>query len=917
MRRAQGKSFGYVLVPLYVEQSRGETIEEAVTRSSYDEVWNVLNRLQEHDDLLAQIIGDMRIQRGETGGFDDSRFRERVEILGPSLPLDQLRSSITAACLDAVGDPWFERYGQLLAYKQAHGNCDLSARWSENQKLATWVVNQRVLQRDGVLEPEKVELLNRIGFKWNPFASNWRTNYLALLEYRKRFGHCRVPQDWTGNRKLAQWVKTQRMEYGRGELDRERRALLEKIGFEWASALGTWDERFAELCAFQKRFNHTLVPVKWPENPLLGRWASGQRYKRKRGKLRKESEDRLNSIGFAWDARPVVTQIARTPTDPDKQWRAMFDLFKAHAAVHGVATVQVIDQDTAKLNRWMLSQRRAKKEGNLREARIQALDEIGFVWRRNLRRASERDSSPFKATTLFRSWNEMFGELIDFFKLHGHCNVLSDWAAKPELAHWVAQQRKAKRENRLTPEQAGRMEEIGFAWDTHDGDWDAMFARLVEHLRPMHNGKPRDSVLSDELRRWIMTQRRLKKLRELNPERERRLNAIDFEWEPFSAQWAVMLSRLRTYNAEHGNSRVPSKWPNDPQLASWVGTQRMRKTQGRLSIERIAKLEAVGFEWSPGRGGGHPGREAWEQMFTQLQAFYATHQHSNVPQIFPSNQKLGWWVTTQRRKFRKRKPTETEVTRLNELGFQWEVSSKGGRPRAQSPAPSDRQKPPSINQEWELMFQMLQQHKQTHGDCLVPQRWKKNRKLAEWVSRQRMAYNLGRLDAVRVQRLAELGFDWDPAGTRWNEMFQELIEFKKERGHTNVPQRSPKYTQLASWVHNQRAAKRDKRPIIAERGKRLDEIGFVWRIVEPTSWEAMFELLVEFQKDHGHCNVPQKYPRNRRFGRWVNTQRLRFKHRKLPIERERRLEKLGFVWNMKPGVSEKRDEKSQAVQSGS
>ncbi len=138
-------------------------------------IWKVLQALKEQDDLLSQIIDDMRIQRGRTGGFDESRFRERVEMIGPEISLDSLRQSITAACLDAIGEGWFERYGQLLAYRQKYGNRDMPARWPENQKLATWVVNQRVLQKDGVLEEEKIALLDRIGFKWSPHASKWRT----------------------------------------------------------------------------------------------------------------------------------------------------------------------------------------------------------------------------------------------------------------------------------------------------------------------------------------------------------------------------------------------------------------------------------------------------------------------------------------------------------------------------------------------------------------------------------------------------------------------------------------------------------------------------------------------------------------------------------------------------------------------
>jgi len=293
-----GKQFGDVLVPLYVEKARGETIEEAVLRSNFDEVWKVLQGLKEQDDLLAQIIAEMRIERGRTGGFDDSRFRERVELLGPELSLDMLRSTITAACIDAIGENWFECYGQLVVYKQKHGDCDMPARWAENQKLATWVVDQRVRKRDGNLEPEKIELLNRLSFNWNPRETNWRGTYLELVKFQKRFNHCRVPQNWIENKALAHWVAAQRLDYSKGELHSDRILWLEKIGFKWRVGIGTWENRFAELCAFKERFGHTRVNVKWAENRLLGGWVVRQRYQYRKGRLAGEFVERLNSIGF-------------------------------------------------------------------------------------------------------------------------------------------------------------------------------------------------------------------------------------------------------------------------------------------------------------------------------------------------------------------------------------------------------------------------------------------------------------------------------------------------------------------------------------------------------------------------------------------------------------------------------------------
>jgi hypothetical protein len=144
-----------------------------------------------------------------------------------------------------------------------------------------------------------------------------------------------------------------------------------------------------------------------------------------------------------------------------------------------------------------------------------------------------------------------------------------------------------------------------------------------------------------------------------------------------------------------------------------------------------------------------------------------------------------------------------------------------------------------------------------------------------------------------------MGFDWEPIATRWNEMFQKLVRFKEEHGHTLVPQGQPQFKELSTWVRNQRRAMVQNQPIMGERAQRLDEIGFVWRIVEKDAWELMFVTLMEYKQTHGHCNVPQKGGECKKLGKWVNTMRWHFKQGKLSVDRIRRLDMLGFVWNTK------------------
>ena len=89
-----------MLVPLYVEQAQGESLDAAVMRTELEEIWAVLQAMQEQDEVLDEIIHQMQAERRLTKGFSsDFRLRERVEVLGPTLTLDNLRRAIATSCL--------------------------------------------------------------------------------------------------------------------------------------------------------------------------------------------------------------------------------------------------------------------------------------------------------------------------------------------------------------------------------------------------------------------------------------------------------------------------------------------------------------------------------------------------------------------------------------------------------------------------------------------------------------------------------------------------------------------------------------------------------------------------------------------------------------------------------------------------
>lgn len=361
MRKPQdgSKEFGYILLPLFVEQMKGETFQDALERTNYEEVWKVLQAMQEQDEGLAETIRQMREERGHTKGYDDSRFSEKVIFLGPEISLDTLRMSITARCIENLGDNWDERYGELKAFKEKLGHCLVPHLWLENPRLGGWVNTQRTTKYK--LTQDRIERLNALGFVWKVHEAYWEEMYQALVEYKKKYGDCNVPDDWPENPKLGMWVGTQRQNKDRLPLVRVDR--LNSIGFVWEARGAFWEEMFEELVEYKIKHGDCNVPDKWPKNLKLGTWVTTRRNGKDR--LTNEQIKLLNDLGFVWE--PI-----------EALWEKMFEALAEYKNRTGNCNVPKEWSKNQKLGRWVSTQRH--KKDRLSPDRTKRLNEIGFVW---------------------------------------------------------------------------------------------------------------------------------------------------------------------------------------------------------------------------------------------------------------------------------------------------------------------------------------------------------------------------------------------------------------------------------------------------------------------------------------------------------------------------------------------------------
>ena len=198
---------------------------------------------------------------------------------------------------------WEERFAELVAYQTQHGHCRVSFGYPENPALGKWLSQQRVLKNKGTLSVERIARLEALGVVWDQLDAAWDTQFAALEAFKVREGHCNVPSAYPENPSLGMWLSKQRTIKKKNKLSPERIARLEALGVVWDLLDAAWEERFAELVAYQTQHGHCRVSFGYPENPALGLWVSTQRVEKRAGTLSEERIARLDALEFVWELR--------------------------------------------------------------------------------------------------------------------------------------------------------------------------------------------------------------------------------------------------------------------------------------------------------------------------------------------------------------------------------------------------------------------------------------------------------------------------------------------------------------------------------------------------------------------------------------------------------------------------------------
>ncbi len=721
IRKAEDKTVGTIVIPVLVDEDTDP--EDALASGEFDRVWEIVRALRDHDEDLAEELDELRRGQGMRGTVS-----ERPSKIALDLPVavgSAFARAFDTRLVERATTSWQEGLGAARAYRAEHGDLRVPPGHVTHDgfKLRIWIDNCR--GRQGRLSPAQTAELDALGMIWDPLDDQWRRGLAAAQGFHAQHGHLRVSRSMRYDGiNLGLWVQTRRQEYRRGDLTRERRFELDSLGMIWDPFEDDWQQGMAAARIYCEGRGDLRVPQKYrsPEGFRLGTWIFSRRMEHKSGRLSAERVAELDALGMVWEPHEETWQrglrsarryhdehgdlrIPKKHVEPDgfrlgswldnrrmehragklsarriamlealgiswvpweSDWQQGLAAARAYAAEHGDLRTHgnYVTPDGIKLGRWLQGRRRAWRKGILPPEHCAELNELGMVWI-----PDERGDAWQRAYAAAAKYRASKGDL-----LVPQSYETADGFA---LGAWISNQRTLRRREELSAGRVAGLEALGMVWDALDEDWQRGisvardFQKAQGHLRV-----PRSFVSADgyPLGWWITYRRHDRKRGRLAPERIKALDSLGMVWDPFGSAWEKGISHAQAYRQANGHLRAPRDFVADDgfRLGSWLHARRQDRRTGKLAVQGINELDALGMVWDPYE-------EAWQQGLAAARQYRAEHGDLGIPSGYVTSDglALGSWIYNRRAEKRKGKLAPDRVAQLEALpGWTWDASKK-------------------------------------------------------------------------------------------------------------------------------------------------------------------------------------------------------------------------------------------------
>lgn len=308
--------------------------------------------------------------------------------------------------------------------------------------LAVWMMKVDSDYRNGKLEQEKYEKLNSIGYIFE--NRKWLTCFEDAKQKIEKLGH--FPNQ-SEDINVYAWLVSQSNRYNSDKLSEKQRKLLDEIhikDFIWGK--DDWEDKFQYLHEYYEK-NGKLPkynePFGYKRKINFTSWAIRQRKDYYEGRLSKEQEDKLLSIGFNLDAQKEKEDLWNEKFELLKQWLKDHDNHFPNNPLSKDDLEKTVSIFVNYNRNWY--QGKLDKYGKFPEDRKKMLDSIGFEWAPNANDVK---------------WNENLEKAKEQIAEYGTIPWQLSEGTNPVYS-WLNRQKLVFKDNKLSKEKIEKLKEIG------------------------------------------------------------------------------------------------------------------------------------------------------------------------------------------------------------------------------------------------------------------------------------------------------------------------------------------------------------------------------------------------------------------------------------------------------------------------
>jgi len=623
IRLSPNKKAGTIVLPVFI--SRGDNPEQSLDEGNFKPIWDVLNALKSHDDVLADELDQMRVGMGKRSSSKVQGGFSKIEFDLPASVDKSFSDSIQTRLVENATAPWDFYYGLLLTYKSQHGHCNVPRSDGNDVQfdLGKWSQHQRSAIRSNKLSKTRLDKLLAIGFDLEPHDSAWNKKFLLLSDFYKKNGHSNVGSR-DKNRELARWVVKQRVKFREGKLDQAYIEKLKTLNFEFERL--DFDRYAKDQMSYEEARSY-VSKLGIASLQEYQKWVRGDTsiYGKPPPDLPRSPQQVFKDNG--WIDWPSYLGNSDRNEKNDLLWDEMFDRYKKYVVQGG--DNRHISTDDKRLKHWVGTQRSFLRKKLLDPKREIKLREVGFIFDPNSDLWSYAYSYLLKYVQRVRTSYVKQNHKEDGFS----------------LGAWVSRMRNTKDE--LSEDQIYKLEQLpGWSWDLKIDKWNSYFEALKNHLAKYGTCEISNTyfdVSGLRLSDWIIRQRQSKSKNRLSLDQIQKLESLNnWSWDQAEDKWSIGFEYLKQFANEFNSNSIPKSFDESIgyNLSGWVNEQIDNYKQNKIPSEKIKLLESVnGWVWNK--------REhRWETGFIELSSYVSENKTSVVPYSFMSKTgfKLGVWV---------------------------------------------------------------------------------------------------------------------------------------------------------------------------------------------------------------------------------------------------------------------------------